>query len=271
MAPPAADRSMGPCPIGRTTRQDEGTTMKKSTTLLSTAAAAGALAFGAAGVLGQSATAASSAVPPDASFVMARSADRAGDRLPAGREGHGEDHQARQRRGDGGTAKGLAPSTEYDLFVIQGRTRRSGCPGTRATWRTTGRRRPWHVPRPVQRGDLHGRPGGDRGSRRARLARSRTRRSNPATAPVHQYHLGLWFNDPAAAGGGGLRQRRDAVQRRPQRGRAGPQHPPVPGAQRAAAQGAQLTRSRGMACPAGRHDRPGTRGDHFVAAWALLA
>ena len=23
--------------------------------------------------------------------------------------------------------------------------------------------------------------------------------SNPATAPVHQYHLGLWFNDPAAA------------------------------------------------------------------------
>ena len=45
--------------------------MKKSTTLLSTVAAAGALAFGAAGVLGQSATAASSAAPPDATFVMA--------------------------------------------------------------------------------------------------------------------------------------------------------------------------------------------------------
>ena len=27
--------------------------------------------------------------------------------------------------------------------------------------------------------------------------------SNPATAPVHQYHLGLWFNDPAAAAAAG--------------------------------------------------------------------
>ena len=93
--------------------------MKKSTTLLSTAAAAGALAFGVAGVLGQSATAASSATPPDASFVMPRSATaRVADCLP--------DAKAQVKITKLGnveqmvvSAHGLAPNTEYDLFVIQ--------------------------------------------------------------------------------------------------------------------------------------------------------
>ena len=107
------------CPIGRNHRDEEGTTMKKSTTLLSTVAAAGALAFGAAGVLGQSATAASSAAPPDATFGMVRSATAlATGCLPTARAtvkitklGNVEEMVV--------SARGLAPSTEYDLFVIQ--------------------------------------------------------------------------------------------------------------------------------------------------------
>jgi hypothetical protein len=95
------------------------TTMKKSTTLLSTAAAAGALAFGVAGVLGQSADRRVVGNATDASFVMPRSATaRRADCLP--------DAKAQVKITKLGnveqmvvSAHGLAPNTEYDLFVIQ--------------------------------------------------------------------------------------------------------------------------------------------------------
>src|SRR4029077_6729160 len=119
MRRPVPPTKHGACPIGRNHRDEEGTTMKKSTTLLSTVAAAGALAFRAAGVLGQSATAASSAAPPDATFGMVRSATAlATGCLPTARAtvkitklGNVEEMVV--------SARGLAPSTEYDLFVIQ--------------------------------------------------------------------------------------------------------------------------------------------------------
>ena len=173
--------------------------MKKSTALLSTVAAAGAIAFGATGVLGQSAGAASSAVPPDASFVMPRSttAQTAGC-LPDAKAtvkitklGNVEEMVV--------SAKGLAPNTEYDLFVIQAPNAPFGLSWYQGDMSTDA----WGA----ARGTFLGRFSEETftvapGSTAAPVVHEfpiRDASSNPATARVHQYHLGLWFNDPAAA------------------------------------------------------------------------
>ena len=104
-------------------------------------------------------------------------------------------------------------------------TRRSGCRGTRATSRPTGT--------VEAEGTFVGRFNEETfsvapASRRRRCGtprRSPTPSHNPATAPVHPFHLGLWFNSPEDAAAAGCRDRRDAVQRRAQRRRAGAQHP----------------------------------------------
>ncbi len=177
--------------------------MKKSTTLLSTVAAAGALAFGAAGVLGQSATAASSAAPPDATFGMVRSATAlATGCLPTARAtvkitklGNVEEMVV--------SARGLAPSTEYDLFVIQAANAPFGLSWYQGDMESNEYG--------VARGTFLGRFSEETftvapGTTAAPVVHEspiKDASSNPATAPVHQYHLGLWFNDPAAAAAAG--------------------------------------------------------------------
>jgi hypothetical protein len=197
---------MGPARSGATTKtktKTKETTMKKSTTLLSTAAAAGALALGAAGVLGQSATAASSAVLPDASFTMPRSATAlATGCLPNAKAtvkitklGNVEEMVV--------SAKGLVPNTEYDLFVIQAANAPFGLSWYQGDMSTNA----WGV----ARGTFLGRFSEETftvapGTTAAPVVHDspiRDASSNPATAPVHQYHLGLWFNDPAAAAAAG--------------------------------------------------------------------
>ena len=177
--------------------------MKKSTTLLSTAAAAGALAFGVAGVLGQSATAASSATPPDASFVMPRSATaRAADCLP--------DAKAQVKITKLGnveqmvvSAHGLAPNTEYDLFVIQAANAPFGLSWYQGDMdaNADGEASGTFVGRFSQ--ETFTVAPGTTAAPVVHEAPIKDASSNPATAPVHQYHLGLWFNDPAAAAAAG--------------------------------------------------------------------
>ena len=81
--------------------------------------------------------------------------------------------------------------------------------------------------------------------------------SNPATARVHQYHLGLWFNDPAAAQAAGCG---GAVTPFNGDHHAGVQ---VLSTRQAPALNGPLRKCsadpiQGGSCPAGRHDRSGT-------------
>ena len=51
------------------------------------------------------------------------------------------------------------------------------------------------------------------------------RHHEPGDAPVHTFHLGLWFNSPADAVKAGCPAHRHAVQRRPHRRHPGAEHP----------------------------------------------
>jgi hypothetical protein len=100
-------------------------------------------------------------------------------------------------------AKGLPPKTEFDLFVIQVPNAPFGMSWYQGDMETNSHGRahgtfvgrfseetftvaPGTAPAPV----VHDSPIPDASS-------------NPATAPVHQYHLGLWFNSPADAAAAG--------------------------------------------------------------------
>jgi hypothetical protein len=170
--------------------------MKKTTALLAAAAATSAIALGAAGVSSQAATTHAKPAKPDATFKMVRStgAVNAGC-LPYAKA------KVTITKLEGAEkmkvyASGLFPRSEYDLFVIQVPDAPFGMSWYQgdlesdrygnATGTFIGRFNeetfsvaPGTAPAPV----VHDSP-------------IRDADSNPTTAPLHQYHLGLWFNSP---------------------------------------------------------------------------
>jgi hypothetical protein len=178
--------------------------MKNATAAISVATAALAVAFGASSMAGQAAPAHSSrASAPDAIFKMVRSTAA----VNAGCLPHAQ-AIVRITKLEGAermtiNATGLYPNVEYDLFVIQDPDAPFGLSWYQGDLRSdkdgeasgtfigrfneeTFTVAPGSVPAPV----VHHSP----------IADANT---NPATAPVHQYHLGLWFNNPAKADAAG--------------------------------------------------------------------
>jgi hypothetical protein len=178
--------------------------MKNATAVIAAATAAGAVVFGAASMAGQAAPASPNrASTPDATFQMVRStAAAAAHCLPHAKavvritKIEGAERMTIQ-------ASGLRPNSEYDLFVLQNPDAPFGLSWYqgdmesnqwgRASGTFIGRFNeetftvaPGSVPAPV----VHDSPIADADT-------------NPATAPVHQYHLGLWFNSPTDAAAAG--------------------------------------------------------------------
>jgi hypothetical protein len=183
--------------------------MKNTATLVAGVVSAGVLALGAFGAVGVAIaghpTQGRHHSHPDAKFTMVRSTAAATTGcLPHARakvkitELEGAEKMEIH-------ATGLVPKTEYDLFVIQVPDAPFGMAWYQGDLETdrygeaegtfmgrfneeTFSVAPGVAPAPVR----HTSPIADASA-------------NPATAPVHQYHLGLWFNSPedAAAAGCG--------------------------------------------------------------------
>ena len=172
----------------------------KTTTTVATLVSTAALALGAVGVANAShAPQGHQRATPDLAFSMVRSA-------AAVNTGCLPDAKARVKitklvGAEQMTvhATGLSPNTEYDLFVIQVPDAPFGFSWYQGDLETNGNGvadgtfigrfsvetftvAPGTAPAPVR----HSSPIADASS-------------NPATAPIHQYHLGLWCDSPADA------------------------------------------------------------------------
>jgi hypothetical protein len=178
--------------------------MKNATAVIAAATAAGAVVFGAASMSGQAAPADPSRTStPAATFKMIRSTAAAAAHCLPQAEATVKIFKLEGAERMTITATGLRPNTEFDLFVIQGPDAPFGMSWYQGDmesnqWGTASRSfvgrfneetfsvAPGTLPAPV----VHHSPIADASS-------------NPATAPLHQYHLGLWFNSPADAAAAG--------------------------------------------------------------------
>ena len=97
------------------------------------------------------------------------------------------------------SVSGDRSSAQHGLRLVRDsdfRTRRSVCRGTRATWRAI----PWGA----LQGTFIGRFNEETfivapGTGAAPVVHNADAATNPPTAPVHTFHVGLWFNSPAEA------------------------------------------------------------------------
>ncbi len=94
-------------------------------------------------------------------------------------------------------AKGLAPNTVYTLFVLQVPTSPFGMAWYQGDIRTGGGGTGTHEFFGIFSSETHVLAPGTAPAPQTDPGIDAT--SNPATAPVHTYHLGMWFGDPADA------------------------------------------------------------------------
>jgi len=98
-------------------------------------------------------------------------------------------------------AKGLAPNTVYTLFVLQVPTSPFGMAWYQGDIRTGGGGTGTHEFFGIFGSETHVLAPGTAPAPQTDPGIDAT--TNPATAPVHTYHLGMWFGDPADAAAAG--------------------------------------------------------------------